>query len=108
MLPTIISYSIKTCPVHLSLLTHTLSCLLSHTPSMSFYSSPSSLHLLHVLCVLNGVGWLAPIPSDVTRARCLLCHAVLRAHYKDLERHSRTTKHTKRLETAFIECMLLF
>src|SRR3989442_9545156 len=39
---TIISYSIKICPVHLSLLTHTLSCLLSHTPSMSFYPSPSS------------------------------------------------------------------
>jgi len=39
------------------------------------------------------IGWIAPVSGDVHKARCLYCHAVLRAHYKDLKSHARTAKH---------------
>jgi len=39
------------------------------------------------------VGWIAPVSGDVHKARCLYCHVMVRAHYKDLKGHARTAKH---------------
>lgn len=39
------------------------------------------------------VGWIAPVSGDVYKARCLYCHIIVRAHYKDLKVHARTAKH---------------
>src|SRR3989441_4304237 len=64
-----LTYSIKTYSVHPPFLTHTLSCLLSHTPSMSFYSSPAmpnnSIHTLNT----------QPTPELLTRSSVLQGHS---------------------------------
>jgi len=39
------------------------------------------------------VGWIAPVSGDIYKARCLYCHIIVRAHYKDLKGHARTAKH---------------
>src|SRR3989441_5865879 len=51
-----LTYSIKTYSVHLPFLTHTLSCFLSHTPSMSFYTSlPCITYHLQISALRNPI-----------------------------------------------------
>jgi len=49
------------------------------------------------LCLLYISGWLQAVEGDDTKAYCSYCEVNIRAHYGDLERHSHTEKHKKRL-----------
>lgn len=40
------------------------------------------------------VGWIAPVSGDAYKVRCLYCHIIIRAHYRDLKAHARTAKHS--------------
>ena len=42
-------------------------------------------------------GWLVRVDDDATKAVCLVCDVVLRAHYRDIERHSTTAKHLRNM-----------
>ena len=54
--------------------------------------------LLNCNIVFTCVGWLAPVDGDTTKAKCLYCEVELRAHFKDLERHTKTKKHMQRTD----------
>lgn len=45
--------------------------------------------------LLPVVDWVAPVQDNEYKARCTWCPAVLRAHYKDLTDHAKSTKHIK-------------
>jgi len=48
------------------------------------------------------VGWLAPVAGDSLKASCTYCSCILRAHYSDLQLHSKTAKHQRNAKSAAV------
>jgi len=55
------------------------------------------------VCVLSAnADWLAPVAADRFKATCRYCSCILRAHYSDLQLHSRTVKHQRNAKSATV------